>query len=119
MSFSVSLLSVTFTIVINRFGCADEPEADENCVEGGQFEGPRLHGKILPGGGDWEIVQPDSTAYLDTRYNLQTHDGATIYLQTRGVRKGKKNILDKLGEDTNIKADEYSCVSFRPRVQST
>jgi hypothetical protein len=55
-------------------------------------------------------VQEDSTAYLDTRYNLQTHDGATIYLQTRGVRKGPKEILDNLGNDTSITADQYSCV---------
>jgi len=77
-------------------------------AEGGKFEGPKLRGEILPGGGDWEIVQSDSTAFLDTRYNLRTHDGATIYLQTRGVRKGPKEILDRLGEDTSITADQYS-----------
>lgn len=66
-----------------------------------------MRGTILPGGGDWEIVQADSTAFLDTRYNLKTHDGAVIHIQTRGVRTGKKEILDKLGEDTDIKADEY------------
>ena len=79
-------------------------------AEGGKFEGPKLRGEILPGGGDWEIVQEDSTAYLDTRYNLRTHDGATIYLQTKGVRKGPKEILDKLGDDTDIKADQYRWV---------
>ena len=66
----------------------------------------------MPGGGDWEIVQEDSTAYLDTRYNLRTHDGATIYLQTKGVRKGPKEILDKLGDDTDIKADQYRWVRY-------
>jgi hypothetical protein len=66
-------------------------------TEGGKFEGPKLRGEILPGGGDWEIVQSDSTAFLDTRYNLRTH-----------VRKGPKEILDKLGEDTSITADQYS-----------
>ncbi|KAK1924564.1 hypothetical protein DB88DRAFT_539398 [Papiliotrema laurentii] len=75
--------------------------------KGGQFEGPRIRGTIRPGGGDWEIVEEDSTAYLDTRYNLETHDGATIYLQTRGVRKGPQDVLDKLGEDTTIRADQY------------
>lgn len=65
----------------------------------------------MPGGGDWEIVDDEkSTAYLDTRYNLKTHDGAVIYLQTRGVRKGPKEILDKLGDDTSIQADQYSYV---------
>lgn len=78
-------------------------------AEGGKFEGPKIRGEILPGGGDWEIVDEEkSTAYLDTRYNLKTHDGAVIYLQTRGVRKGPKEVLDKLGEDTSIYADQYS-----------
>lgn len=76
--------------------------------KGGRFEGPKLRGTILPGGGDWENIADDSTAYLDTRYNLQTDDGAVIYLQTTGVRKGPKDILDKLGEDESITADQYS-----------
>ncbi|WVR08385.1 hypothetical protein IAU60_005440 [Kwoniella sp. DSM 27419] len=79
-----------------------------DAAEGGKFEGPKLRGTILPGGGDWEIVQPNSVAFLDTRYNLRTHDGATIYLQTRGVRKGPKDVLDNLGKDTSITADQYS-----------
>lgn len=76
--------------------------------KGGRFEGPRVKGTILPGGGDWENIAEDSTAYLDTRYNLKTDDGAIIYLQTTGVRKGRKEILDKLGEDESITADQYS-----------
>ncbi|ORY85066.1 hypothetical protein BCR37DRAFT_378106 [Protomyces lactucae-debilis] len=90
--------------------------------KGGRFEGPKLKGTILPGGGDWEIVADDSTAvsailacwialtrqFLDTRYNLKTDDGAIIYLRTTGVRKGPKDILDKLGEDESITADQYS-----------
>ncbi|MCJ1253890.1 hypothetical protein MMC24_001704 [Lignoscripta atroalba] len=78
--------------------------------KGGRFEGPKLRGEILPGGGDWEIVRDHNgdqqTAYLDTRYNLQTHDGATIYLQTTGTRTGKKSVLEKLG-DGKIGPGEY------------
>ena len=37
---------------------------------------------------DWEIVRDhdgdQQTAHLDTRYNLETHDGAVIYLRTTG-----------------------------------
>jgi len=90
------------------------PHGDRSTVifKGGRFEGPRLRGEILPGGGDWEIVRDDEaagtqTAHLDTRYNLQTHDGAVIYLQTTGVRTGRKEVLEKLGEDEGIGADEF------------
>nr|OQO29573.1 hypothetical protein B0A51_03654 [Rachicladosporium sp. CCFEE 5018] len=69
------------------------PYGDRSTVifKGGRFEGPKLRGEILPGGGDWEIVRDHGdtqTAHLNTRYNLVTHDGATIYLQTTGTRTG-------------------------------
>jgi hypothetical protein len=62
---------------------------------------------VRPGGGDWLLVKEDATAYLDTRYNLQTHDGAVIYIQTRGVRKGPQEVLKKLYSDKDVPADEY------------
>lgn len=75
--------------------------------KGGRFEGPQLRGEILPGGGDWEIVRNHTgldgkemqTAHLDTRYNLKTHDGAFIYLQTTGTRTGERKVLE--GESSN------------------
>ncbi len=89
------------------------PYGDRSTVifKGGKFEGPRLRGEILPGGGDWEIVRDhdgdQQTAHLNTRYNLLTHDGATIYLQTTGTRTGKKEVLEKLGKDESIGPDYY------------
>lgn len=51
---------------------------------------------------DWEIVRnhdgDQQTAHLDTRYNLQTHDGAVLYLRTTGTRTGKREVLEALGE---------------------
>jgi len=96
------------------------PNGDRSTVifKGGRFEGPKLRGVILPGGGDWEIVQDTvadddglgekqiQTAYLDTRYNLETHDGAVIYLRTTGTRTGRKEVLERLGEG-EIGPDEY------------
>ncbi|KAK5085263.1 hypothetical protein LTR05_004544 [Lithohypha guttulata] len=88
------------------------PHGDRSTVifKGGRFEGPRLRGTILPGGGDWEIIRnhdDQQTAHLDTRYNLLTHDGATIYLQTTGTRTGKREVLEKLGQDESITADKF------------
>lgn len=36
-----------------------------------------------------------------------THDGATIYLQTTGTRTGARSVIEKLGEDTSITADQF------------
>lgn len=37
---------------------------------------------------DWEVVRDhdgdQQTAFLDTRYNLETHDGAVLFLRTTG-----------------------------------
>lgn len=47
------------------------------------------------------------TAHLNTRYNLLTHDGATIYIQTSGTSTGETAVYKKLNEDPSVKADQY------------
>jgi hypothetical protein len=75
----------------------------------------------LPGGGDWEIVrnhEDQQTAHLDTRYNLVTHDGATIYLQTTGTRTGKREILEGLGDERRAE-EAMKRRDFRMRLNLT
>ena len=54
-------------------------------VTGGQFEGPRLKGQIIPSGGDWLLVGADGIGRLDVRATFETDDGARIYMQYYGV----------------------------------
>lgn len=54
-------------------------------VAGGTFHGPRLMGKIHPGGGDYILADSDGVWHLDVRLVLETDDGAFIYLQYAGV----------------------------------
>jgi hypothetical protein len=54
-------------------------------VTGGRFEGPKLRGVVLPGGGDWLITRPDGASVLDVRATLRTNDGHTIYTYYRGI----------------------------------
>jgi hypothetical protein len=51
---------------------------------GGSFEGPDMHGKVLPGGGDWALFRSDGSMTLDVRLTLCTHDDALIYLTYGG-----------------------------------
>jgi hypothetical protein len=51
---------------------------------GGTFHGPRLHGDVLPIGGDWALFRPDGTMSLDVRLTLRTHDGALVYMTYGG-----------------------------------
>jgi Protein of unknown function (DUF3237) len=55
-------------------------------VTGGSFEGERLRGTVLAGGGDWVTAKVDGTFELDLRVTLETDDGALIHLTFTGVR---------------------------------
>lgn len=51
---------------------------------GGSFEGPRLRGAVLAGGGDWALFRPDGTMALDVRLTLRTHDDALVHMTYGG-----------------------------------
>jgi hypothetical protein len=55
-------------------------------VIGGSFEGERLRGKVLAGGGDWVTRKIDDTLELDLRVTLEADDGALIYMTFSGLR---------------------------------
>jgi hypothetical protein len=55
-------------------------------VTGGSFDGERLRGKVLAGGGDWVTVHGNGTLTLDLRVTLETDDGSLIHMTFTGVR---------------------------------
>jgi hypothetical protein len=55
-------------------------------VVGGSFQGDRLRGKVLPGGGDWVTRRADGVLLLDLRITLETDDGSLIYMTFTGLR---------------------------------
>ena len=65
-------------------------------ILGGTFEGPRIRGKVLAGGADWQIVRADGLSELDTRYMLQTDSGQLIYIQNAGMRHAPPDITARL-----------------------
>lgn len=65
-------------------------------VQGGDFIGERLRGRILPGGGDWAVTRPDGVLLLDVRLTLQTDDGALIDCRYSGMRHGPPEVLAAL-----------------------
>jgi hypothetical protein len=76
-------------------------------ITGGTFEGPDLKGKIVPGGADWQTVRTDGTADLEARYTLKTHDGVLIYIQNKGVRHAKPEVLARLAKGEKVETSEY------------
>ena len=50
----------------------------------GSFEGPKLRGEVLAGGGDWALFRADGAMTLDVRLTLRTHDGALVHMTYGG-----------------------------------
>jgi hypothetical protein len=78
-------------------------------LDSGAVTGPEINGKLLPdASADWQIVLPDGTALADIRYTLQTDSGALLYVQSRGVRHGNQEVLERLGRGEDVDASEYT-----------
>ena len=76
-------------------------------ITGGSFEGKKLSGEILPGGGDWQLIKPDGSAILHARYTLRTKDNALIYIENKGIRFGKPDVLEKLAKGEIVNPSKY------------
>jgi len=71
-------------------------------ITGGSFAGPRLSGKVLPGGADWQLIRADGVACLDARYTLQTADGALVYVNNKGYRHGPPEVIERLARGEEV-----------------
>ena len=72
-------------------------------IIGGRVTGERLKGRVLNLGADWQTVFRDGVAELDTRYTLETDDGAMIDIANYGFRHGPEAVMNALarGEDVD------------------
>ncbi len=76
-------------------------------VTGGTFEGPRLRGTVLPGGGDWLVERADGVRQLDVRITLRTDDGALIYAHYPGLFHAAPGVMDGLLRGETVDPSEY------------
>jgi hypothetical protein len=83
-------------------------------LTGGRFEGERLSGRVLPGGGDWLIQRPDGAVHLDVRCVLETDAAELIYMTSTGRRVTSPDITAKLSRHDPVAAGE---MYFRIAVQ--
>ena len=76
-------------------------------IKGGTFEGPRVKGAVLPGGGDWALMRTDGAAQLDVRVTLKTDDGALIYSTYSGLIILSPDVLTRIMGDEDVPLAEY------------
>jgi hypothetical protein len=65
-------------------------------ILGGTIEGPRLTGRIVPGGADFQVLRPDGVMELEAKYVIEAASGALIYVVNRGLRHGSAEAIEKL-----------------------
>ena len=65
-------------------------------ILGGEVRGERVNGKICAFGADFQIIRPNELIELEAKYAFETDDGATVYVENKGLRFGPVDLLLKL-----------------------
>ena len=76
-------------------------------VKGGTFEGPKMKGVVLPGGGDWYTTRADGTGVVDARVVLRTDDDHIIYCWYRGINVTPPEVRERMGKGEIVDPSEY------------
>ncbi len=76
-------------------------------ILGGTVQGPKLQGKVLPGGADWQIIRSDGAADIQARYTLETAAGGRILVNSAGLRHGPPEVLAALARGERVDPASY------------
>lgn len=76
-------------------------------ITGGTVEGPKLTGRVLPGGADWQFVRADGAIVVEAKYTLESRDGVTVMVTNRGLRHGSPEVMARLGRGEAVPAAQY------------
>lgn len=88
-------------------------------ITGGTVTGPRMQGKILNCGADFQLIVGGGTqAQLDARYVIQTTDGANIFVQNTALRVASLENSQRImrGEPVDPAAVYFRC---QPKLESS
>jgi hypothetical protein len=65
-------------------------------IAGGEVLGPRIRGRVLPGGADYQVMRSDGITDLHARYVIETEDRNLIYVENTGIRYGPPELIEQL-----------------------
>jgi hypothetical protein len=71
-------------------------------ILGGSVTGPRLEGRILPGGADFQSIRSDTFTDIHARYVIQTRSGDKIYVENTGIRTGAPEDIMALAQGREV-----------------
>lgn len=76
-------------------------------ITGGRVHGPRLEGRILPGGSDWPVIGADGVSRIEAHYTIETTDGTLIYVVNKAMRVSSPEVFANLRAGNPVSPDEY------------
>ncbi len=76
-------------------------------ITGGTVSGPRLEGRIAPGGSDWPLIRFDGTSEVSARYTIIADDGAPIEIRNEGLRVSSAEVLARLRAGEDVDPSEF------------
>ena len=85
-------------------------------VISGEITGERLRGKLL-GGGEWALQGPDGFIRVDVRLQVETHDGAFLYMQYTGLLETNEAVQGALANGTGTEFGEQVFYT-NPRIET-
>ena len=83
---------------------------------GGEIIGERLSGTLL-GGGEWALLRPDGFIGIDVRLQVETHDGAYLYIQYTGLLELNEAVQGALGGSAGTEYDDQYFYT-NPRIET-
>ena len=66
-----------------------------------------ITGRVLNLGADWQTIFDDGAANLDTRYAVQSDDGAVIEIVNIGTRHGPPEVIARLAAGEDVDPTSY------------
>jgi Protein of unknown function (DUF3237) len=91
---------------VQRTGPGPLGERQHIPIVGGTVAGPRLNGRILPGGSDWPLTRADGNTLIEAHYSVRADDGTLIYVHNRGLRVSSADVLERLRRGETVPAHE-------------
>jgi hypothetical protein len=92
---------------IQLFGSTPYGERRVIDILGGRVHGPRLNGRILPGGTDRQIIRADGVTDLTARYSIATDAGGLILVNSDGLRHGPPEVLAAIARGEQVSPTLY------------
>ena len=99
----------TIALEVQVINLGDTPYGSRRIFrfDSGMFEGPKLKGAVLPGGGGCSLMRRDDVLEIEVRLTLETDDKEQIYMSWKGFRHGPKEVIDRLNRGETVDPGAY------------